>query len=84
MALLYLFNQYLTIKNTFNNKVLNLIYEINCSKNDRTSELYNLISDSDTKLNIENVAIWSMLYKKNKNPPNIEKWLEQLTKVIIS
>lgn len=86
VALLYLFNQYLAVTKTivdFNEKDLDLIYEINCSKNDRSSELYNLISDSDTKLNIKNIATWSLLYKKNKNPSNIEKWLEHFKNIVV-
>lgn len=88
VPLLMLFKQYLTtakiIDANSNNNILDLINDIRCSTNDHTSELYSLISDTNPKFNIENIAIWSLLYKKNKNPPNIEKWLEQLTKIIIS
>lgn len=90
VSLLRLFNQYFSTKKliaanqTNSDKVLDLINEINCSVNDRTSELYNLINVSSTKLNIENIAIWSLLYKKNKSPPNIEKWLTVVSKIIFS
>lgn len=65
-------------------KVLNLIDDISRSTSGRTSELYNLVNISDTKLDIENVILWSLLYRKNRNAPKIEKWLEILRKIIVS
>lgn len=65
-------------------KVLDLINEVSCSINERTSELYNLINDSNTKLDIKNIVIWSLLYKKKNIPQNVGKWLEKFTKIIIS
>jgi len=66
------------------NEVLDLINEISLSSNSRTSELNNLVNISNTKLDIENIAIWSLLYKKKKNAPKVEKWLEQLNKTIMT
>lgn len=88
--LLRLFNDHLATKTLIaadqkeTTKVLDLINEINCSTNDRTSELYNLIDVSNTMLDLENIAVWSLLYKKNNSPPNIKKWMEPITKKIIS
>lgn len=65
-------------------KVLNLIDDISRSTSGRTSELYNLINISDTKLDIENIILWSLLYRKARNSPKIEKWLEVMKKIIIS
>lgn len=61
-------------------KVLNLIDDISCSTSGRTSELYNLVNISDTKLDIENIILWSLLYRKARNSPKIEKWLELMKK----
>lgn len=68
---------------TKSDKVLDLINEIGCSTDDRTSELHHLINFSSTNLDIENVVIWSILYNNDKNTPKIEKWLNQFTKLII-
>ncbi|XP_008190020.1 uncharacterized protein LOC100167297 [Acyrthosiphon pisum] len=65
------------------NKVLDLINEIVDSTNDRTAELHNLIMESNTKLDITNIVIWSLLYKKSEHPSKIEKWLSHFTKIII-
>lgn len=65
-------------------KVLNLIDDISCSTSGRTSELYNLVNISDTKLDIENIILWSLLYRKARNSPKIEKWLELMRKIIVS
>jgi len=64
-------------------KVLDLINEIGYLASDRTTELHNLIMDSNTKLDITNIIIWSLLYKKNEHPSKIEKWLSHFTKIII-
>lgn len=84
VSLLRLFNQHLAADQTNSDKVLNLINEMSCASSDRTSELDNLINDSNTKLDIANVALWSLLYKKNNSSPKTKKWTEQLTKLIIS
>lgn len=90
VPLLRLFDQHLATEKliaadqTKTNKVLDLINEISYSTNNRTSELFNLINIGDTTLDVENVAIWSVLYKKNINAPKIDKWLEQMEKIIIS
>lgn len=87
---LRLLNQYLTTEKLSptdqanSKKVLDSVHEISCSINDRTSELLNLINVLDTKLDIKNIALWSLLFKKNKSSPKVEKWLEQLTKLFIS
>ncbi|VVC31945.1 Hypothetical protein CINCED_3A001315 [Cinara cedri] len=90
VQLLRLFNHNLTtetqrtVDQTNSDKILDLINDINCSTNDRTSELYNLITDSNTILDLKNIALWSLLYKKHNIPPNIEKWIEQMKNIIIS
>lgn len=87
-SLLWFFNQFLTSETLISaeqansDKVLTKINEISFSKNDRTSELYNLINDST--LNVKNVAIWSLLFQKNKSPQNNKKWMEQLAKMILN
>lgn len=87
--MLQIFDQYINIgkliaaNQTKSNEVLDVLNEISCSTNDRTSELYSLINDSNTKLDIKNVVIWSLLYKTKNKPQNIEKWLEKITKIII-
>lgn len=68
---------------TKSNEVLDLISAISLSSHSRTSEINNLVNISNTKLDIENVAIWSLLYKKKKNAPKIEKWIELLRKTIM-
>lgn len=88
VSLLLIFNQFLASEKlktdqSKSNKVLELINEIACSTNDRTPELYNLINVSNIQLDIVNVALWSLLYQKNQISPKIQKWLEQLTKMII-
>lgn len=91
VQLLRLFNHHLATETlsladqTNSDKVLDLINEINCSTNDRTSELSDLINDSNTILNLENIAVWSSLYKNNNfnSSPNIKKWVEQMTQIII-
>ncbi|XP_022170514.1 uncharacterized protein LOC111033881 isoform X2 [Myzus persicae] len=88
VSLLRSFNQYLATQpltaadQIKSDKVLDLINEIGCSANDRTTELHNLITDSNTKLDITNIAIWSLLYKKSEHPTKIEKWLSHFTKII--
>jgi len=90
VSLLRLFDQFfsteksIAVNQTNSAQVLDLINEISCSTKDRTSELYNLINISNIKLNIENIVLWSLLNKKNKTPPNIQKWLSMLSKVILS
>lgn len=90
VSLLRLFNQYLATETlnvanqTDSDKILDLINEISCATTDGTSELNNLINDSNTKLNINNIALWSLLYKKNNNLPKTKKWIEHLTKLIMS
>lgn len=69
---------------TISDSVMTLINEIGFSKNDRTSELYDIINDSTKILDVKNVAVWSLLYKKKNNPQRIEKWIEQLTKMIVN
>lgn len=87
---LKLFDQYLATEKLTNldqenfNKDLDLVHEISCSMNDRTSELNNLVNVSDLQLDIKNVAIWSLLYKKNNKLPKLEKWFQCITKIIIS
>lgn len=89
MSLLKTFNQYLTTQplaaadKIKSDKVLDLINEIGYSTNDRTSELHNLIMDSNKKLDITNIVIWSLLYKKSNQPSKIETWLSYFTKIII-
>ncbi|XP_025206548.1 uncharacterized protein LOC112602598 [Melanaphis sacchari] len=86
VSLLRIFNQYLPLYDADqikSDKTLDLVNEIGYSENDRTTELYHLIKDSNTKLNITNIVIWSLLYKKSKHPLNIEKWLSYFTKIII-
>lgn len=89
VSFLKLFNKYLANETVINvdqnnsDKVLDVISAISSSKDDRTSELLNLINNS-TIMDVINVAIWSLLFKQNKSPPKIEKWIEQLTKMIIS
>jgi hypothetical protein len=90
ISLLRLFNHYLVTEKpvaaddqTKSDNVLDLINEIGCSTDDRTSELHHLINFSSTNLDIENVVIWSILYNNDKNTPKIEKWLNQFTKLII-
>ncbi|XP_015374968.1 PREDICTED: uncharacterized protein LOC107169671 isoform X1 [Diuraphis noxia] len=90
VSLLWTFNQYLATKPLLtaadqlkSDKVLDLLNEIGFSENDRTTELYNLIMDSNTKLDITNIIIWSLLYKKSEHPPKIKKWLSHFTKIII-
>jgi hypothetical protein len=89
VSLLRLFNQYLAtetlnVADQRNSDILDLINEISCSTTDRTSELNNLIHGSNAKLDIDNIALWSLLYKKNNNPPKTKIWIENLTKQIIS
>ncbi|XP_060840110.1 uncharacterized protein LOC132921230 isoform X1 [Rhopalosiphum padi] len=89
VSLLRMFNQYLAIlpltaaDQIKSDQTLDLINEIEYSANERSSELYNLIIDSNTKLDIINIVVWSLLYKKSKHPPMIEKWLSHFTKIII-
>ncbi|XP_025414737.1 aminoacyl tRNA synthase complex-interacting multifunctional protein 2-like, partial [Sipha flava] len=85
VSLLRLFNQYLAtetlnVADQRNSDILDLINEISCSTTDRTSELNNLIHGSNAKLDIDNIALWSLLYKKNNNPPKTKIWIENLTK----
>lgn len=80
-SFLWLLDKFLTDQ-TNSDEVMTLINEISFSKNDRTSELYNLINDST--LDVKNVAVWSLLFQKNKNPQRIEKWIEQFKKMIIN
>lgn len=90
VSLLQIFDQYISVEKliaadqTKSDKVLDLINEISCSTTDRTSELYSLINDSNTKLDVKNVVIWSLLYKNKNKPQNMGKWLEKFTKIIIS
>lgn len=87
-SLLWFFYECLTSETTISadqtnsDKVKTLIDEVSFSKTDRTSELYNLINDST--LNVTNVAIWSLLFQKNKRSQKIEKWMEQFEKMIIN
>lgn len=89
VSLLRTFNQYLATQpptaadQIKSDKVLDLINEIGYSANDRTTELHSLITDSNTKLDITNIIIWSLLYKKSEHPPKIQKWLSHFTKIII-
>lgn len=86
VPLLQSFEQYLPLTaadQIKSNKTLDLINEIGYSANDRTTELYHLITDSNTKLDITNIVIWSLLYKKSEHPPKIKKWLSHFTKIII-
>jgi len=89
VSLLRTFNQYLTTQplsaadKIKSDKVLNLINEIGYSTNDQTSELHNLIMESNKKLDITNIVLWSLLYKKSNQPPKIETWLSHFTKIII-
>jgi len=89
VSLLRSFNQYLATQpltaadKVKSDKVLDLINEIGYSGNGQTTELHNLINDSNTKLDIINIVIWSLLYKKNEHPSKIEKWLSHFTKIII-
>lgn len=86
ISLLQSLDQYLPLTGADqikSNKTLDLINEIGYSASDRTTELYHLITDSNTKLDITNIAIWSLLYKKSEHPPKIEKWLSHFTKIII-
>jgi len=89
VSLLRTFNQYLATQplavadQIKSDKVLDLINEISCSTNDRSTELHNLIMDSNTKLDITNIVIWSLLYKKSEQPSKIEKWLSHFTKIIV-
>jgi hypothetical protein len=84
-----MFNQYLAIQpltaadQIKSDQTLDLINEIEYSANERSSELYNLIIDSNTKLDIINIVVWSLLYKKSEHTPMIEKWLSHFTKIII-
>lgn len=89
VGLLRLFNDHLATKTLVttdekkSNKVLDLVDKINCSTDDHISELYDLINVTNPLLDLENIAVWSLLYKKNNNPPNIKKWMERITKKII-
>lgn len=89
VSLLRIFNQYLaTIPLTADDQIkfdkdLDLMNEIVYSANDRTPELHLLIMDSNTKMDIKNIVIWSLLYKKRESPPKVQKWLSHFTKIII-
>jgi len=89
VSLLRTFNQYLATQpptaadKIKSDKILDLINEIGYSANDRTTELHNLITVSNTKLDITNIIIWSLLYKKSEQPSKNEKWLSHFTKIII-
>jgi len=89
VSLLRTFNQYLATQpltdadQIKSDKDLDLINEISYSANDRTTELHNLITESNTKLDITNIVIWSLLYKRSEHPSKIEKWLSHFTKIIM-
>jgi len=90
VSLLRLFDKYfsteklITAKQTTSDILLDLIHDINWCPNDYASELYPLITVSNTKLNIENIVLWSLLYKNKNNPPNVVKWLTVVSKMIFS
>lgn len=84
VSLLRLFNQYLAANQTNADTVLNLINEMSCITNYHSIKLNNLTNDSKPKLDIVNVALWSLLYKRNNNSPETKKWIKRFTKLIIS
>lgn len=86
VALLLMLHSYLSpdkLVSVESCKLLELINDI-AGSTDRTPELYSLINVSNTQLDLVNVILWSLLYQKKQIPPRIQKWLEPLTKMIIS
>lgn len=91
VSLLRLFDRYLATESLFItdqvnfDKEMDLIQTIKFSSEDRFSELYDLIDPTSLKLDVEKIAIWSLLNnKKEKCPKSIEKWFEKMTKSILS